>query len=134
MEEHIFTLEVKCGPWMVVGDTGEGSLRVIPIIGGTFSGKINGTIIPGGADWNTQVDQYISHAFAKYVIQTEDGTYISVENEGTIDDRMAAPFLTHPKFQVAKDSQYSWLSEGEYIGKLTCMPEGMVQIVIYSIN
>lgn len=118
-EEPVFTLQVTCGPWMVVGATKEGQLRVIPITGGTFTGDINGIVMPGGADWNTQRDQYISHAFAKYVIQTDDGAYIAVENEGIIDDRKSVPFITKPSFQADKNGSYAWLNEQEFVGKLS---------------
>lgn len=124
-EELVFSLQVKCGPWMVVGQTKEGVLRVIPITGGRFTGKINGTIIPGGADWNTLRSKYVSYAFAKYVIQTDDGLYISVENEGEIDDRKPAPFLTKPVFQVDSTSKYAWLNDGDFIGKLSCTEDGV---------
>lgn len=130
-EELVFSLEVKCGPWMVIGQTDEGELRVIPITGGRFTGKINGIIVPGGADWNTQRSEFISYAAAKYVIQTEDGYYISVENEGEIDDRKPAPFLTKPVFQVDLNSPYAWLNKTEFTGRLTCGMEGEVKIDIY---
>ncbi|SES90673.1 DUF3237 domain-containing protein [[Clostridium] polysaccharolyticum] len=134
-EELIFSLRVECGPWMVIGQTDEGQLRVIPITGGEFTGKINGKIIPGGADWNTQRDESVSYAFAKYVIQTEDGFYISVENEGEIDDRKAAPFLTKPVFQVDKNSPYGWLNESKFIGKLGFgKAAGEVVIDIYRVS
>ncbi len=130
--EKIFTLQVKCGPWMVIGDTKEGQLRVIPIIGGHFTGQLHGTIVPGGADWNTQRNQYVSYAFAKYVIQTDDGQYISVENEGEIDDRKSVPFITKPTFQVDKNSQYSWLNDNEFEGRLSFgEKDGEIMIEIY---
>lgn len=118
-EELVFSLTITCGDWMVIGQVEEGQLRVIPITGGTFTGKMNGTVIPGGADWNIQRDEYVSRASAKYVIKTEDGQYISVENEAEIDDRKEVPFLTKPFFQVDMNSQYAWLNEGEFIGKLS---------------
>lgn len=131
-EELVFSLRVTCDPWMIVGQTEEGELRVIPITGGEFKGKINGKIIPGGADWNTQRNEYVSYAFAKYVIQTEDGHYIAVENEGEIDDRKAGPFTTKPTFQVDKNSEYAWLNDQEFVGKLTCGEvEGEVRIDVY---
>lgn len=133
-EELVFSLRVICGDWMVIGQVEDGELRVIPITGGTFTGKINGTIVPGGADWNTQKNEFVSYAAAKYVIRTEDGCYISVENEGEIDDRKPGPFQTKPVFQVDKTSKYSWLNDGEFIGKLTCGEvDGEVRIDVFQV-
>lgn len=53
--EEIMRLHVNIEKELEVGEHPEGFLRVIPITGGTFTGKMfNGKILPGGADWNTQ--------------------------------------------------------------------------------
>lgn len=133
-EELVFSLNVKCGDWLVVGQIEDGELRVIPITGGTFTGKMNGRVIPGGADWNIQRNKYVSYAAAKYVIQTDDGSYISVENEGEIDNRKPGPFQTKPVFKVDKNSPHAWLNKGEFIGKLTCgETDGEVRIDVYQV-
>ncbi len=50
--EFLACVEVELGPMTDLGDTGQGNRRVIPIIGGKFSGpRFNGRVPPGGADW-----------------------------------------------------------------------------------
>ena len=35
-----------------LGDVGKGGRRIVPIVGGDFSGpKMRGKVLPGGADW-----------------------------------------------------------------------------------
>lgn len=48
----LFTAEVALGPVVEVGRTPTGFRRVIPIVGGTVSGGLEGQVLPGGADWN----------------------------------------------------------------------------------
>lgn len=136
--ELVFELTVEVGEVLEVGKIHEGFLRVIPITGGTFSGpNIKGKVIPGGADWNTRVDDKVSHVFAKYCIQTDDGEFITVENEGFNDLTKPQPFIrTTPRFQVREDSKYDWLNSGVFVGSLktsTSVKSG-VDIKIYKMK
>lgn len=134
--EEIMRIHVQCERDMEVKDDGCGFLRVIPIVGGTFDGKLNGKIIPGGADWNTVQANQIGHVYAKYVLQTEDGTYISIENEGKIDMRIPEGRIkTVPRFQVDDSSKYAWLNGGVYVGELNAgEKQGQIEIIIYRLN
>jgi hypothetical protein len=135
--EPIMELEVDIGESFVVGKTSKGFLQVIPITGGTFSGaKLRGIIVPGGADWNTRMDSGLTHVFAKYVIKTDDGAFISVENEGYLEPDISKPFFkTTPKFQVEEDGKYGWLAHGVYVGSLQVRDSGKpgVRIGIYKL-
>ena len=115
----VLELNVEVGENLDVGKTPGGFLRLIPIIGGTFSGpNIKGKVIPGGYDCNTAVNDEQAHAFAKYAIQTDDGVYISVENEGYLDLKAQDYIVkTMPRFQVA-DGKYEWLRNGVFVGSL----------------
>ena len=79
----IMNLRVDIGTFQELGETSHGNLKVIPITGGSFSGpQLKGTIVPGGADWNKLMGGSVRHIFAKYTLLTDDGEYISIENEG----------------------------------------------------
>ncbi|MEG6571537.1 DUF3237 domain-containing protein [[Clostridium] cellulosi] len=133
--ELIMKIHVQCEKDMEVKSDGSGYLRVIPIVGGTFEGKINGTVVPGGADWNTQRENGISHVFAKYLLKTDDGVYIAVENEGKIPNGSKALIKTSPRFQVDDNSKYAWLNSGVYVGSLTIgEKEGQIEITVYKMN
>lgn len=111
--ELVLEIIAEVGETLTVGNTPEGFLRLIPITGGTFSGKeIAGTVVPGGYDWNTEKKDGLAHVFAKYALRTDDGTYISVQNEGFLDSSESEGMIkTTPRFQVA-DGKYDWLRKG----------------------
>ena len=62
---------------------------MIQIKGGHFKGeKLRGRVVAGGADWNlgvggdSEATIQSRTVFAKYLLQTDDGVYIAVENLG----------------------------------------------------
>ncbi|PJI07566.1 MULTISPECIES: DUF3237 domain-containing protein [Clostridium] len=117
--ELVMELTVELAETKDVGETCEGYLRLIPIVGGTFSGdKIKGKILPGGYDWNVTTDKGSAHALAKYGIQTDDGVCISIENEGYINLKASEALIkTTPRFQ-APHGKYAWLNSGVFVGSL----------------
>lgn len=133
--EEIVRLHVQCEKDMEVKEDGSGFLRVIPIVGGTFDGKIKGTVVPGGADWNTTRNNGTAHVFAKYLLKTESGEYIAIENEGKISfHEEERRIKTVPTFQVNDKSEYVWLNTGVYVGELQAgAAEGQIEIIIYKL-
>lgn len=133
--EIVLQLHVLCEAPFEVKNDGIGHLNVIPIIGGSFDGLIKGEIVSGGADWNTAREGGISHVFAKYLIKTDDGHFIAIENEGKICWEKEDFIKTSPRFQVAQDSPYHWLNSGVYVGSLgVCSKENAVDITIYRLK
>lgn len=132
--ELIMKLQVQCEKEMEVRNDGSGFLRVIPIVGGTFEGKISGEIVPGGADWNTEREDGTARVFAKYLLKTNDGEFIAIENEGKINFKENGFIKTTPRFQADLSGKYSWLNYGVYVGSLEGgKKEGQVEITIYKI-
>ncbi|HEX3053781.1 MAG TPA: DUF3237 domain-containing protein [Aggregatilineaceae bacterium] len=135
--DEIMRLHVQIAAPKVVGPTGLGLLQVIPIIGGTFTGQgLSGTIVPGGADWNTTREAGVSHVFAKYLLQTDDGEYIAIENEGVIEWNSEATIKTRPTFAANVTGKYRNLNCGVYVGELSVTPDekDSVDIVIYKLR
>lgn len=133
--ELVLELHVDIGEVQVVGKTSNGFLRIIPITGGHFTGPyISGTVIPGGADWNTEIKDGLSHVYAKYAIKTDDGVVISVENEGYIDwSRSDSVIKTVPRFQVQDSEKYAWLQSGVFVASLDPQ-NGFVEIKVYKMK
>ena len=132
--DEIMRLHIKLGAIEIVGPTGSGRLQVIPIIGGTFAGeKINGKVAPGGADWNTTRQEGIAHVLAKFLLETDDGEFIAIENEGLIDPSLESVIKTKATFMANNDGKYSYLNHGIYVGELAGTPNAKdsVEIVIY---
>lgn len=137
LADEIMRLQVKIAPPELVGPVADGKLQVIPITGGTFAGeKLNGRVVPGGADWNTGRPEGLAHVFAKYLLQTEDGEYIAIENEGVIDFAAGTLIKTRPTFQANQNGRYGFLNEGVYVGSLEVDPQtgNQVNITIYKLR
>jgi hypothetical protein len=147
--KHALRLDVELAPAVEVGHTYLGMRRVIPIIGGTFHGeRIQGKILPGGADWNVIRHDGMTHIWARYEIRTDDGIVISVINEGlgrAAPDEMARIFSGHaaqvdnwytrtsPKFELAAE-KYRWLTQSMFVGDLLPPSEpDKVSIEIYEV-
>lgn len=135
MAEEVLKIHAKCTPGLEVGRSRDGFLCVIPIVGGSFEGKISGRVISGGADWNTRKDRG-AHVFAKYLLQAEDGEYIAIENAGVIsDDADDVKIKTIPSFTAREEGPYAWLNYGVYVGSLGGGDEeGTVEITIYKMK
>lgn len=121
--EFVCELQVKCEGSYNVGQTSKGNRFVIPITGGTFKGpKMQGTIIPGGADYQLQDNANgRTELEAIYSIKTDDGVNIHIRNCGIIangKDENGNPsfyFRTAPKFEAPNDSKYAWLNNAIYV-------------------
>lgn len=130
--EVVLHIHVQCSDAHKIENTIGGSLNVIPITGGTFDGKACGTIVPGGADWNMSTAT-CGHAFAKYLLQTDDGEYIAVENEGLLTYEQSV-IKTVPHFTASLDGKYAWLNYGVYVGGLELRKDGAIEITVYKMK
>lgn len=123
--EHLFRAIVNLGPPIFIGNTPSGERRVIPITGGTFTGKkLSGQVLPDGADWQLIRSDGSTLLDAQYQLRTDDGALIYIHNRGfrysspeilkrlangeEIDPAMYY-FRTSPLFETGAP-QYSWLN------------------------
>lgn len=89
--ELTFVLELRAqvGPPVEIGDVPHGRRRIVPILGGTFSGPgIKGKVLPGGADWQIVRDDGLTELDTRYVLETDNGQLVYVQNRGV---RHASP-------------------------------------------
>ena len=76
-------LIVHVTPPIDVGETPHGVCRIVPLTGGTFSGpRLNGRMIPGGSDFQYWRNDGATEIHARYVLETNEGALIYVENTG----------------------------------------------------
>lgn len=81
--EPIFSIRAELEAITSLGRTPYGERRMIGIIGGTVSGlKLNGRVLPGGADWQIIRTDGTADIKARYIIETDDGARIMVTSEG----------------------------------------------------
>jgi hypothetical protein len=128
---HVATLTVDVVAPQEVGDTPFGRRRVIPIVGGTVRGAdVTGKILPGGADFQAIRSATFTDIHARYVIETDQGETIYVENTGirtgSADDIAALAqgkpvdperiyFRSYPRFETASP-RLAWLNTHLFIG------------------
>lgn len=123
--------EVAVGPPQVVGAGPLGERRIVPILGGRVSGpRLQGEILPGGADFQLIRPDGVAEIEARYTLKLADGALVYVVNRGL---RHAAPedtarllrgepvppervyFRTAPAFETASPA-HAWLQRGLFVG------------------
>jgi hypothetical protein len=78
-----FEIAVDVASALDFGVTQNGHRRVIPIQGGRVTGpRLQGRIVPGGADWQILRSDGAASLDARYTIETDDGALIYVVNRG----------------------------------------------------
>jgi hypothetical protein len=79
----IFTVTAELDAMMALGNTPYGERRVIGILGGAVRGpKLNGRILPGGADWQIVRADGAADIQARYIIESDRGAHIVVNSTG----------------------------------------------------
>jgi hypothetical protein len=79
----IFTIEAELEAIMSLGQTPSGERRIIGILGGPVRGpKLNGRVLPGGADWQIIRSDGAADIQARYTIETDKGGRILVNSDG----------------------------------------------------
>jgi hypothetical protein len=79
----IFTIQAELEAIMSLGRTPLGERRIIGILGGTVQGpKLNGRVLPGGADWQIVRADGAADIQARYTIETDSGARILVNSDG----------------------------------------------------
>lgn len=77
----VFRAEVAVEPALQLGLVAGVGKRIFPILGGTVQGpKLSGTVLAGGADWQSVAADGTAYVCARYVLQADDGTLICVTN------------------------------------------------------
>ncbi len=131
--EFVYEAVVEIGQLVDVGATPHGHRRYIPITGGTFEGaRIRGTVLPGGADWQTSRPDGVTEVDALYSIRADDGTVIIVRNGGVITAG-GAYMRTAPRFE-APAGPHAWLNEAQFVGSVAGGPRpGTVIIRVFRV-
>ena len=133
-----FAIKAKVGPVQDLGQTARGHRRIIDIVGGEVAGpRLDGEILPGGADWQIVRPDGTIEVVARYTIRSSSGAMIYVQNEGL---RVASPeilarmsqgelvpfdsyhFRTAPRFETAEPS-LKWLERATFVGVAARTPD-----------
>lgn len=129
--DFIGTVEAEVAAPVIVGAGANGERRIVPILGGRVSGpRLEGEILPGGADYQLIRPDGAAEIEARYALRLSDGALVYVVNRGL---RHAAPedmarllrgepvppervyFRTAPAFETASPA-HAWLGRGLFVG------------------
>jgi hypothetical protein len=129
--EFAFTVRASLEPPIVVGQAPDGLRRFVPITGGSFAGPLlSGKVVPGSGDWQIVRSDGALNAEARYILETEDGVRISVNNRGV---RHASPdimaklnkgelvpassyyFRTSATFEAPVGSAHEWVNRTLFV-------------------
>lgn len=132
--EFVYEAYVTIGATVEVGKTASGTRRYIPITGGRFEGpRLKGTVLPGGADWQTERADGTTELDALYSMRCDDGTVIIVRNHGFISQG-GAYLRTAPAFSVP-EGPYDWLDDYQFVGTVSGSSEpGTVVIRVFRVK
>lgn len=120
--EILITENVTLGPSQSVGASKRGNRNIIPITGGTLSGRLTGKVLMGGADY--QLLSPPPSIDAHYLWQTDDGEIIIVRNGGSFGTLV-------PTFEARVDGPYAYLNSGRYLSSNPAMGQGGVALTFY---
>ena len=128
--EFVYEAGGALGAPIPIGDTPDGTRRMIPIFGGPLEGpNIRGELLGGGADWQVTRHDGVTVADAIYAIKTDDDVIIQIRNKGLRHgppevmaalargeevDPSAYYFRTVPEFTVPS-GRYDWLNRSIFI-------------------
>lgn len=116
----LFTENVTLGSSISIGASKRGSRNIIPITGGTTTGKIVGKVLSGGADYQ------LGGLDARYTLAPNDGELIIIRNCG-------ANGLV-PVFEARIGSVYEYLNENKFMSSSPNVGGGGVSLTFYEMK
>jgi hypothetical protein len=128
----VYRLEATLGQPLDLGDRPQGRRRIVPLTGGTFTGReLHGKLLPGAsADWQTVLPDGTALGDIRYTLQTDAGELLYVQSRsvrhgsaevlarlgrGEDVDAGEYTFRTSTKIEAAA-GQLDWLNKGVFIG------------------
>jgi hypothetical protein len=131
--EIAFVTEIRAevAPILSLGAGVNGERRIVPITGGRCAGpRLNGEVLPGGADFQHIRPDGVLELEARYALRLDDGALVNVVNRGL---RHAAPedmarlargepvpperiyFRTTPRFDTSAPA-HAWITRTLFLG------------------
>lgn len=121
---EVYRETVGIGGSISVGESKRGNRNIIPITGGSTSGRVPGTVLSGGADFQIIAGGTFEEIDARYTVRSTEGDLIIVRNCGPLGGLV-------PVFEANKDSKYAWLNENVWLSSNPGLGLGAVNLTIY---
>jgi hypothetical protein len=119
---QVFTENVSLGGSYSISNAKYGTRNIIPITGGTTTGRVTGRILNGGADY-----QLSGSLDAWYTLAPDNGEFILVRNCGASGGLI-------PWFEAKVDGDYDFLNTQAYLSSPPGVGGGGVSITFYERN
>jgi hypothetical protein len=127
-------MEITCdlAPTLSLGTSPIGERRMVPIVGGSFSGPdIHGVVLAGGADRQLVRQDGFKQLSATYELKTDDGAVISVSNHVLAPAQRAPGQAVFSNIDlVAPQGKYGWINDNVYVGTLDSLKPGRDAVLI----
>jgi hypothetical protein len=94
----LMVIQLRTGELQRLGAVPRGDRIVFPIAGGTFSGRLEGQVLAGGADWALQRPDGVMELDLRITLRAHDGALISMSLQGV---RRADYFRGTARFETA---------------------------------
>ncbi|MCB1672742.1 MAG: DUF3237 domain-containing protein [Gammaproteobacteria bacterium] len=109
--DHFIQMHIEVGKPAATGADANGERKLVPITGGSFAGKINGSVLAGGSDAIWIRPDGCIQIHARYCLQTGNGSILYVEDRG---------YRHGPEFVMARLAQGQDVDPGQYYFR-TCL-------------
>jgi hypothetical protein len=117
----VFEAEMKLDQVYDVGKTQYGHRQVLVIQGGTLTGaKLEGTVLPGGLDFQLRLSNGVLEIEQILVLRTSDGRYVYIRNTGTGETQNDVRIVAD--FEAPNGSPHAWLNQGKFVGRRVVDP------------
>lgn len=145
--ERVADLSVRVSAPIDVGETPQGRRRLIPIVDGVVRGRLSGRVLAGGADAQLIVSPTLTAMEARYVIETERGELVYVENRGLraagpevmallnrgeVVDPSLVYFRSAPRFETAAP-RLAWLMSSVFVASGARFPD-RVELSVFRVS
>jgi len=119
--EQIYKEVVNIGSSLSVGASKRGNRNIIPITGGTTTGRIKGSVLPGGGDFQILDSGFVLDA--RYTMRADDGELILVRNCGPASALV-------PVFEARAEGPYAFLNANQWLSSSPSVGLGTVTLTI----
>jgi Protein of unknown function (DUF3237)/Muconolactone delta-isomerase len=139
---QVYRLEAALAQPLDLGDIAQGHRRIVPLTGGTFTGReINGKLLPGAsADWQIILPDGTALGDIRYTLQTDDGHLLYVQSRGVRhgsaevlarlgrgEDVDASEYTFRTSTQIETAAPHlDWLNKGVFISVAGRHPGGVI--------
>ena len=145
--EPFCTLRVELAPIIDLGLGRVAQRRIVPIVGGQVTGRVSGTILHLGADWQSVTHDGVAELHARYAFETPDGAIVEIVNTGyrhgppDVMRQLASGAPTPPDAYFMRSTarlesghpDYRWLNRMVFVGT-GARDADAVQIDLYSVG